>query len=86
MQKIIQRKMKLDIWLAKANGGGNITLDLIYEGKTLDEIANQIDRDQEEIFYYMNTGDTKKQQCFCFQGMMIRKAGIQAIRLSEADF
>lgn len=69
-------------------GGGNapITEDIIYEGRTLKEIAALIDKDQEEIAYYMQTGDFKKIHCFCFQGLFIKKAGIVAIKLSEAEF
>lgn len=83
----MKKKMKLEIWTQKS-GGGNapITEDIIYEGRTLKEIAALIDKDQDEIAYYMQTGDFKKIQCFCFQGLFIKKAGIVAIKLSEAEF
>jgi hypothetical protein len=35
MQKIIQRKMKLDIWLAKANGGVTSPLICYMKAKRL---------------------------------------------------
>lgn len=85
---MMKKKMKLEIWTQKSGGGGNapITEDIIYEGRTLKEIAALIDKDQDEIAYYMQTGDFKKVQCFCFQGLFIKKAGIVAIKLSEAEF
>jgi len=85
---MMKKKMKLEIWTQKSGGGGNapITEDIIYEGRTLKEIAALIDKDQDEIAYYMQTGDFKKIQCFCFQGLFIKKAGIVAIKLSEAEF
>lgn len=63
-----------------------ITEDVIYEGSSIKEIAALINKDQDEIDYYMKTGDFKKIQCFCFQGLFIKKAGIVAIKLSEAEF
>lgn len=85
---MMKKKMKLEIWTQKSGGGGNapITEDIVYEGRTLKEIAALIDKDQDEIAYYMQTGDFKKIQCFCFQGLFIKKAGIVAIKLSEAEF
>lgn len=81
------RKMKLEVWHTnKSSGGGKMEEVITYEGSSLKDIASQIDRDQEEIQYFMQTGDYKKVQCFIFNGLMIKKAGIVAIRLSEADF
>lgn len=82
---MVQRKYKIELW--KSNGGGTkIEEEIIYYGISLKDIAKQVDRDEEEILYYMQTGDMKKQRCFCFNGLMINKAGIVAIRLSEADY
>lgn len=86
-KKTIKKKMKLEIWTQKSGGGGPlITEDVFYEGESLKEIAALIDKDQNEIDYYMKTGDFKKIQCFCFQGLFIKKAGIVAIKLSEAEY
>lgn len=83
--KMVQRKYKIELW--KSNGGGTkIEEEIIYYGTSYKDIARQVDRDEEEILYYMQTGDMKKQRCFCFNGLMINKAGIVAIRLSEADY
>ena len=83
--KMIQRKYKIELW--KSNGGGTkIEEEITYYGTSLKDIARQVDRDEEEILYYMQTGDMKKQKCFCFNGLIINKAGIIAIRLSEADY
>ncbi len=90
MQKKIkvpmQRTMKLEIWNKCSGGGADITENIVYTGGSEKEILSLIDHDQEEILYYMRTGDMKKERCFCFQGLMIKKAGITAIRLSEADY
>lgn len=85
-KKTIKKKMKLEIWTQKSGGGPLITEDVFYEGESLKEIAALIDKDQNEIDYYMKTGDFKKIQCFCFQGLFIKKAGIVAIKLSEAEY
>lgn len=83
--RTIYRKMKLQIWTNRSNGAA-IEQDIMYEGGTEAEVLALIVHDQEEISYYMKTGDTKKIQCFCFQGIYIKKAGIVAIKLSEADY
>lgn len=82
----MERTMKLEIWNKCSGGGGKIVESITYRGGSLKEIASLIDRDQEEIMYYMTTGDLKKQKCFNFQGLIVNKAGIVAIRLSEADY
>lgn len=83
---MMKKKMKLEIWTQKSGGGPLITEDVIYEGSSIKEIAALINKDQDEIDYYMKTGDFKKIQCFCFQGLFIKKAGIVAIKLYEAEF
>lgn len=69
-------------------GGGVplITEDIFYEGGSLKEITALIDNDQKEIENYMMKGNSNHSKCFCFQGLFIKKAGIVAIRLSEAEF
>lgn len=84
-ETLVQKKYKIELW--KSNGGGTkIEEDIVYYGTSLEDIAAQVDRHQEEILYYMQTGDFKKEKSFCFNGLMINKAGIIAIRLSEADY
>ena len=57
--KMVQKKYKIELW--KSNGGGTkIEEDIIYYGSSLKDIARQVDKDQEEILYYMQTGDMKK--------------------------
>lgn len=83
----MEKKMKLEIWLANANRGGcPMEVELIFTGKRRAEITKKIQVVEDEILYYMTTGDTKKEPCFIFGDFIIRKAGIQAIRLSEADY
>ena len=69
-------------------GGGiaQITHDILYEGENEEDIAAQIDRDNNELLEYMRTGNTKGEECFCFNGLMLRKAFIAAARLTEADY
>lgn len=83
-RKTVECKYKIELW--KSNGGAKIEEEILYTGGSLKEIAAQVDRDQAEILYFMQTGDFKKEKCFCFNGLMINKAGIVAIRLSEADY
>ena len=83
---MMQKTIKIELRFCK-NGGGNKTEETItYYGKDDEDIANQIKRDEGEVLYYMRTGDMKKEKCFCFEGLMIKKAGLYAARFSEADF
>ena len=82
----MQRTMKLEIWLAKANGGGNIEVNIVFKGRSRTDVLKKIQAVEDEIMYYMTTGDTKKEPCFIFGDFIIKKAGIIAIRLSEADY
>lgn len=80
-------RMKLEVWLCKQGGGiAQITHDIFYEGQNEEDIAAQIDRDNNELLEYMRTGNTKGEECFCFNGLMLRKAFIAAARLTEADY
>ena len=63
-----------------------ITHDILYEGENEEDIAAQIDRDNNELLDFMRTGNTKGEECFCFNGLMLRKAFIAAARLTEADY
>lgn len=81
------RKMKLEVWLGKSGGGqAQISQELIYEGDNEQDIAKQIDRDNNKILEYMETGDFKGEKCFCLQGFMIKKSCIAAVKMTEADF
>ena len=61
-------------------------VEIIFNGKSRAVITKKIQAVEDEIMYYMTTGDTKKEPCFVFGDFIIRKAGIQAIRLAEADY
>ena len=65
------------------NRGGVLEREITYSGKTLQEIAKAIQRDENELLYFMNTGDDKGQKSFCFQGFMFRKDMIEAAQMSE---
>lgn len=57
-----------------------------YEGDDEMEIAEQINRDENELLYYMRTGDDKGSKSFCFQGYMIKKELICTALFAEPDF
>ena len=83
----MEKKMKLELWLTNnRSGGGKIEVDIIFTGNTKTEILKKIQETENEIHYYMTTGDAKNESCFIFGDFILRKEGIQAIRLSEADF
>ena len=79
------RKMKLEVYF---NGGRSehIEKDIVYEGGSEEEIADMISKHENEILYYMQTGDNKGVGCFCFNGFMLTKDNIRAIQLVESDY
>jgi hypothetical protein len=76
------KKMTLEIF----SGGGYIERELIYEGSTLSSISKQIQNDENELLYYMRTGDEKGEKCFVFQGFMFSKKPITAAQIKEPEF
>ena len=83
------KKMKLEAYVtsSKTVGGvGLISHELVYEGDTIEEIANQIMDDENALYEYMNTGKDHGQKCFMFRGLMLRKAPLVAAHITEADF
>ena len=66
--------------------GGVINRELIYKGDSPEEIARQIEQDENELLEYMMTGDDKGRESFCFCGFMFRKNSVQAVRMSESLF
>lgn len=71
----------------KILGGGaaHIEHDLVYEGDTLEEIAEKIMRDENALLEYLNTGNDHGQKAFVFQGFMLLKKPILAAQITEAD-
>ena len=76
------KKMNLEIF----SGGGYIERELVYEGKNLNEISAQIERDENALLEYMRTGETHGEKCFVFQGFMLAKKPIQAAQFREPEF
>lgn len=72
------RKMKLEI--------NDLEAVLEYEGESAEDIAGQIQRDENELLEYMMTGNEKGAKAFCFQGYMFKKAQIMTARFTEPDF
>lgn len=76
------KKMQLEIY----SGGGYIERELTYEGKDEKAIAEQIQRDENELLYFMRTGDQKGEKAFVFQGFMVAKGQITAAQLREPEY
>ena len=76
------KKMSLEIF----SGGGYIERELVYEGKDLNEIREQIQRDENALLEYMRTGEMNGEKCFVFQGFMLAKKPIQAAQFKEPEF
>lgn len=79
----MKKTMRLELYFY---GGGYIDKELIYEGADKKEIAKMIDRDQNDLLQYMQTGDENNQKAFCFCGYMFRKKGIAAAQISEPEY
>ena len=77
------KKMQLEIF---SGGGGYIERELVYEGKDLKEIQEQIQRDENALLEYMRTGETHGEKCFVFQGFMFSKKPITAAQIKEPEF
>lgn len=71
--------------LPVGGGGGLISHDIVYEGDTLEEIAEMIMRDENALLEYFNTGDDHGQKAFVFQGFMLLKKPLVAAQITEAD-
>ena len=76
------KKMSLEIF----SGGGYIERELVYEGKDMKEIQEQIQRDENALMEYMRTGNAHGEKCFVFQGFMLAKKPIQAAQFKEPEF
>lgn len=66
-------------------GGGSLCKDLVYQGDSLQEIARQIDKDNNALLEYMRTHDFKNEKSFCFAGFIFQKGGLLAAQLKEPD-
>ena len=45
-----------------------------------------IDRDQNDLLQYMQTGDKHGQEAFCFGGYIFKKGNIAAAQMSEPEY
>ena len=83
----MMRRMKIEVFTSQKIGGGtgHIEHDLVYEGDTLEEIAEKIMRDENALLEYLNTGNDHGQKAFVFQGFMLLKKPILAAQITEAD-
>lgn len=66
--------------------GGSIEKEIIYFGASLEEIAANIEHDENELLQYMLTGDIKGCKSFCFAGFMFKKQGLIAAQFREPEF
>ena len=76
------KKMSLEIF----TGGSYIERELVYEGKDLKQIQEQIQQDENALLEYMRTGEMNGEKCFVFQGFMLAKKPIQAAQFKEPEF
>lgn len=84
----MMRRMKIEVFTGSKNSGGGaayIEHDLVYEGDTLEEIAEKIMKDENALLEYLNTGNDHGQKAFVFQGFMLLKKPILAAQITEAD-
>ena len=71
--------------LAIYNRGGVLEKELQYQGSP-EEIAAQIERDENSLLEYMTTGDDRGMKSFVFAGFMFRKDMIEAAQMTEPEF
>lgn len=76
----MKKSMNLSLLYA---GGVEIDREIEYDGENLEDIAKQIDKDENDLLYYMRSEDDGGEKCFCFSGFMFRKEGLLTAQLSE---
>lgn len=76
----MKKSMNLSLLYA---GGVEIDREIEYDGENLEDIAKQIDKDENDLLYYMRSEDDGGEKCFCFSGFMFRKEGILTAQFSE---
>lgn len=76
----MKKTMNLSLLYA---GGVEIDREIEYDGENLEDIAKQIDKDENDLLYYMRSEDDGGEKCFCFSGFMFRKEGLLTAQLSE---
>jgi len=76
----MKKSMNLSLLYA---GGVEIDREIAYTGEDLEEIARKIDKDENDLLYYMRTGEEGFEKCFCFSGFMFRKEGLLTAQFSE---
>ena len=79
---MINKIVKLELYYP----WGGVEREITYYGESLEEIAQDIDRDNNELLDYLQKGDDKGEKAFCFGGFMFRKEGIYAAKMSESLF
>ncbi len=63
---------------------GGVQKDILYHG-SLEEIAANIERDENDLLEYMRTRDERGLRAFCFSGFMFTKKGLVAAQFTEPD-
>ena len=76
----MKKSMNLSLLYA---GGVEIDRESEYDGENLEDIAKQIDKDENDLLYYMRSEDDGGEKCFCFSGFMFRKEGLLTAQFSE---
>lgn len=64
-------------------GGVEINHILTYEGDSLEEIAHQINSDENQLLSFMRADEDSGEKCFVFGGFMFKKTGLLAAYMTE---
>lgn len=75
------KTMHLELYYSE---GGGVQKDILYHGSA-EEIASNIERDENDLLEYMQTRDDKGCRAFCFSGFMFAKRGLVAAQFTEPD-
>lgn len=76
----MKKSMNLSLLYA---GGVEIDREIEYDGEDLEDIAKQINDDENGLLYYMRSEDDCGEKSFCFSGFMFRKEGLLTAQFSE---
>lgn len=77
----MKKVMNLSLFYA---GGGGIERELVYEGDTLEDIARQIEKDENQLLCFMRTkAEESSENCLVFCGFMFTKTGLLAAQITE---
>lgn len=65
--------------------GGVVEKEVAYDGEP-EEVAREIDRDNNALLEYMTARDDRGSAAFCFGGFMFRKAGLLTAQMRKPEW